>query len=95
MRLRELLKKALNPEEETLQDFKRGKEAELLLQNPAFLRAFDSLEDTLDQGIASSDWDQQEARESAYNRLKAAQWLKNALLREIDDGKLAQKRLNK
>jgi len=96
MLLRKLLKLDERSKEQVLtEEFQFGQQAKQLVDNPAFVRAFDSLEESLLEGLVNSEWSQYEAREVAYNRLNATKWVKNALLREIDDGKLAQKRLDK
>lgn len=82
-------------ERELVNDFNKGKESELLLNNPAFKRSLEAIEAKIIDDISKSKWFQKRLREAAYNRLIAARWVKESLLREIDDGKLAQKRLNK
>ena len=78
-----------------VEDFKKGKESEMLLANPAFVRSLEAIEAKIIDDISRSKWFQKRLREAAYNRLIAARWVKESLIREIDDGKLAEKRLNK
>jgi len=78
-----------------VEDFNKGKESELLLNNPAFIRSLEAIEAKIIDDISRSKWFQKKLREAAYHRLTAARWLKESLLREIDDGKLAKKRLDK
>lgn len=78
-----------------VEDFNKGKESEMLMKNPAFIRSLDAIEAKIIDDISRSKWFQKRLREAAYNRLIAARWVKESLLREIDDGKLAEKRLNK
>jgi len=80
-------------EDALVKDFNKGKESELLLNNPAFKRSLEAIEAKIISDISRSKWFQKRLREAAYNRLKAAQWVRESLLSEIDDGKLAKKRL--
>lgn len=85
----------MDKEKALVEDFRKGKESELLLSNPAFNRALELVEIKIIEDISRSKWFQKRLREAAYHRLKAVHGIKNALLSEIDSGKLAQKRLNK
>ena len=85
----------MDSEKGLVEDFNKGKESEMLLANPAFKRALDAIEAKIIDDISMSKWYQKKLREAAYNRLIAARWVKQSLLREIDDGKLAKKRLDK
>lgn len=85
----------MDKERELVKDFNQGKESEILMNNPAFIRALESIEAKIINDISRSKWFQKRLREAAYNRLIAARWVKESLLREIDDGKLAGKRLTK
>lgn len=71
----------------------RGREAELLLQNPLFAEAFDVLEREIEEKWKESPSRDVDGREKLYLMLKMTQRVRAHLKSLVASGKLAQRTL--
>ena len=79
--------------ERNQEDYIRGQQAEAVLNSEAYKRAIEAIERKLFDDFKKSTWLEGRLRNEIHRRLKTVSWFEEILNREMQDGKLAKKRL--